>query len=134
MTAFYFDVGGVLIPDHFAPDKALDVFAELGKRYGFGASCARGVHKATAVSPNKWDSRGSWFSGTLLTHTGLLVEGTKSCVNKNGNFGRRSGERASKNIVYCLGKYRVFSKPILVVCHMITRQPMKILAVHTELV
>ena len=50
MTAFYFDVGGVLIPDHFAPDKALDVFAELGKRYGFGARVAHAAY--TKLQPS----------------------------------------------------------------------------------
>jgi FMN phosphatase YigB (HAD superfamily) len=40
MTAFYFDVGGVLIPDRLAPDNALDVFRELGERYGFNPDVA----------------------------------------------------------------------------------------------
>jgi HAD superfamily hydrolase (TIGR01509 family) len=40
MTAFYFDVGGVLIPDLLAPDNALNVFCELGRRYGFSPEAA----------------------------------------------------------------------------------------------
>ena len=40
MTAFYFDVGGVLIPDQLAPDNALNVFRELGERYGFSPEVA----------------------------------------------------------------------------------------------
>lgn len=40
MTAFYFDVGGVLIPDKFAPENALNVFRELGERYGFDPAAA----------------------------------------------------------------------------------------------
>jgi len=40
MTAFYFDVGGVLIPDKLAPDNALNVFRELGDRYGFSPEVA----------------------------------------------------------------------------------------------
>ena len=35
MTAFYFDVGGVLIPDQLSSNNALNVFRELGKRHGF---------------------------------------------------------------------------------------------------
>ena len=35
MAAFYFDVGGVLIPDKLAPDNALNVFRQLAKRYNF---------------------------------------------------------------------------------------------------
>ena len=34
MTAFYFDVGGVIVPDKLAADNALSVFRELAKRYG----------------------------------------------------------------------------------------------------
>jgi FMN phosphatase YigB (HAD superfamily) len=40
MTAFYFDVGGVLIPDQLAPANALNVFRELGERYGFSPEVA----------------------------------------------------------------------------------------------
>lgn len=40
MTAFYFDVGGVLIPDKFAPSNALKVFRELGRRYSFAPDSA----------------------------------------------------------------------------------------------
>lgn len=40
MTAFYFDVGGVLIPDKLAPDNALNVFRELGERYSFNPAAA----------------------------------------------------------------------------------------------
>jgi FMN phosphatase YigB (HAD superfamily) len=40
MTAFYFDVGGVLIPDQLAPENALNVFRELGERYGFSPEVA----------------------------------------------------------------------------------------------
>lgn len=35
MTSFYFDVGGVLIPDKLGPENAVNVFRELGERYGF---------------------------------------------------------------------------------------------------
>jgi HAD superfamily hydrolase (TIGR01509 family) len=44
MGAFYFDVGGVLIPDKLAPDNALDVFRELGERYGFHAETAHATY------------------------------------------------------------------------------------------
>lgn len=33
MASFYFDVGGVLIPDHFAPHNSLHVFRQLAQRY-----------------------------------------------------------------------------------------------------
>ena len=33
--AFYFDVGGVLIPDNFAVDNALNTFRQLATRYSF---------------------------------------------------------------------------------------------------
>lgn len=44
MTAFYFDVGGVLIPDKLAPANALNVFRELGQRYGFVPETAHAVY------------------------------------------------------------------------------------------
>jgi HAD superfamily hydrolase (TIGR01509 family) len=34
MTSFYFDVGGVLIPDNFAPANSLNVFRQLARRHG----------------------------------------------------------------------------------------------------
>jgi putative hydrolase of the HAD superfamily len=34
MASFYFDVGGVLIPDNFAPDNSLNVFRQLARRHG----------------------------------------------------------------------------------------------------
>jgi len=34
MASFYFDVGGVLIPDNFAPDNSLNVFRQLAQRHG----------------------------------------------------------------------------------------------------
>ena len=40
MTAFYFDVAGVLIPDQFAPNNAPNVFRQLGGRYGFSPEVA----------------------------------------------------------------------------------------------
>jgi len=33
MASFYFDVGGVLIPDNFAPDNSLNVFRQLARRH-----------------------------------------------------------------------------------------------------
>lgn len=44
MTAFYFDVGGVLIPDKFAPNNALNVFRELGQRYSFNSDVAHATY------------------------------------------------------------------------------------------
>jgi HAD superfamily hydrolase (TIGR01509 family) len=44
MTAFYFDVGGVLIPDRFGSDNALTVFRELGERYGFSPEVAHATY------------------------------------------------------------------------------------------
>lgn len=44
MTAFYFDVGGVLIPDQLSPDNALKIFRELGKRYGFSPEVAHATY------------------------------------------------------------------------------------------
>jgi HAD superfamily hydrolase (TIGR01509 family) len=35
MVSFYFDVGGVLIPDKLAPDNARNVFMQLAKRHRF---------------------------------------------------------------------------------------------------
>lgn len=35
MPAFYFDVGGVLIPDNFAPNNALEAFQRLARRQKF---------------------------------------------------------------------------------------------------
>src|ERR1700675_575652 len=35
MVSFYFDVGGVLIPDKLAPDNARNVFKQLAKRHRF---------------------------------------------------------------------------------------------------
>lgn len=40
MTGFYFDVGGVLIPDKFAPSHALNVLREWARRYGFAPEAA----------------------------------------------------------------------------------------------
>jgi FMN phosphatase YigB (HAD superfamily) len=42
VPAFYFDVGGVLIPDNFAPQNALNTFEQLRERHGFdpAAACA----------------------------------------------------------------------------------------------
>ncbi len=42
--AFYFDVGGVLIPDKLAPDNALNAFRELGKRHGFDPVIAHATY------------------------------------------------------------------------------------------
>jgi FMN phosphatase YigB (HAD superfamily) len=50
MTAFYFDVGGVLIPDRLAPDNALNVFRELGKRCDFAPETAHAAY--TALQPS----------------------------------------------------------------------------------
>lgn len=40
MQAFYFDVGGVLIPDKFAPGNAMSVLRELGQRHRFDPELA----------------------------------------------------------------------------------------------
>lgn len=50
MTAFYFDVGGVLIPDKLAPGNALSVFRELGQRYGFAPEVAHETY--TRLQPS----------------------------------------------------------------------------------
>jgi len=50
MTAFYFDVGGVLIPDQLAPGNALKVFGELGERYGFNPELAHATY--TKLQPS----------------------------------------------------------------------------------
>jgi HAD superfamily hydrolase (TIGR01509 family) len=50
MTAFYFDVGGVLIPDRFAPGNSLNVFRELGQRYGFNPDVAHATY--TRLQPS----------------------------------------------------------------------------------
>jgi len=44
MAAFYFDVGGVLIPDKLAPDNALNVFRQLAKRYSFNPHDAHATY------------------------------------------------------------------------------------------
>lgn len=44
MKAFYFDVGGVLIPDKLAPHNALDVFRELAARHGFAPEAAHAAY------------------------------------------------------------------------------------------
>jgi len=42
VPSFYFDVGGVLIPDNFAPHNVLQTFRQLQAQYGFdpAAACA----------------------------------------------------------------------------------------------
>jgi putative hydrolase of the HAD superfamily len=45
MPAFYFDVGGVIIPDRFAPSHALAVFRELAGRYSFSPEAAYATYK-----------------------------------------------------------------------------------------
>jgi HAD superfamily hydrolase (TIGR01509 family) len=44
VAGFYFDVGGVLIPDQLAPSNALNVFRELGQRYGFKPDAAHATY------------------------------------------------------------------------------------------
>jgi len=44
MSAFYFDVGGVLIPDKLAPDNALNVFRQLARRYNFSPDDAHSTY------------------------------------------------------------------------------------------
>ena len=44
MAAFYFDVGGVLIPDKLAPDNALNVFRQLAKRYSINPEDAHATY------------------------------------------------------------------------------------------
>jgi HAD superfamily hydrolase (TIGR01509 family) len=50
MTAFYFDVGGVLIPDKLAPENALNVFRDLGQRYNIDPDVA--YAKYTELQPS----------------------------------------------------------------------------------
>lgn len=50
MTAFYFDVGGVLIPDELSPNNALNVFRQLGKRYSFSPEVAHATY--TRLQPS----------------------------------------------------------------------------------
>lgn len=50
MKAFYFDVGGVLIPDKLAPNNALNAFRELGRRYGFASELAHAAY--TRLQPS----------------------------------------------------------------------------------
>jgi HAD superfamily hydrolase (TIGR01509 family) len=50
MTAFYFDVGGVLISDKFAPSNALAVFRELAQRHSFAPEAAYAAY--TRLQPS----------------------------------------------------------------------------------
>jgi HAD superfamily hydrolase (TIGR01509 family) len=50
MASFYFDVGGVLIPDHFAPDNSLNVFRQLAQRHDIDPEDAHA--KYTELQPS----------------------------------------------------------------------------------
>jgi HAD superfamily hydrolase (TIGR01509 family) len=50
MASFYFDVGGVLIPDNFAPDNSLNVFRQLAHRYDIDPDDAHA--KYTELQPS----------------------------------------------------------------------------------
>lgn len=50
MKAFYFDVGGVLIPDHFRPENALNVFRELATRHRIDADASHAAY--TKLQPS----------------------------------------------------------------------------------
>lgn len=50
MIAFYFDVGGVLIPDGLGPGKARDFFRELAERHGFSPEVAHATY--TRLQPS----------------------------------------------------------------------------------
>jgi HAD superfamily hydrolase (TIGR01509 family) len=65
MTAFYFDVAGVLIPDRFASDNALNVFRELGERYGFSPEVAHVTYAKLQPSLDLGVTRLSDFCAAL---------------------------------------------------------------------
>jgi HAD superfamily hydrolase (TIGR01509 family) len=44
MAAFYFDVGGVLIPDQLAPENAINVFRKWAPRYNFNPDSAHATY------------------------------------------------------------------------------------------
>jgi HAD superfamily hydrolase (TIGR01509 family) len=50
MASFYFDVGGVLIPDNFAPDNSLNVFRQLAHRHDIDPDDAHA--KYTELQPS----------------------------------------------------------------------------------
>jgi FMN phosphatase YigB (HAD superfamily) len=50
MIAFYFDVGGVLIPDQLAPSNALSVFTEMSRHRGFAPDVAYAAY--TRLQPS----------------------------------------------------------------------------------
>jgi HAD superfamily hydrolase (TIGR01509 family) len=50
MAAFYFDVGGVLIPDQFAPENAINVFRKWAPRYNFNPDSAHATY--TKLQPS----------------------------------------------------------------------------------
>jgi len=50
MSAFYFDVGGVLIPDQLRADNALNIFRGLGELYGFDPAVAHATY--TKLQPS----------------------------------------------------------------------------------
>jgi HAD superfamily hydrolase (TIGR01509 family) len=45
MPAFYFDVGGVLIPDNFAPESALKAFQQLQQPKGLDPAAAYAIYQ-----------------------------------------------------------------------------------------
>lgn len=47
MRAFYFDVGGVLIPDNFSPSTALQAFRKLAENQKFDAVAAHAIYTET---------------------------------------------------------------------------------------
>jgi putative hydrolase of the HAD superfamily len=50
MTTFYFDVSGVLIPERFSSDNALNIFRELGERYSFNPEVAHAKYTKLQLS------------------------------------------------------------------------------------
>lgn len=50
MSAFYFDVGGVLIPDQLAPANAPNVFRQLGQKHGFDPEAGHAAY--TKLQPS----------------------------------------------------------------------------------
>lgn len=50
MVSFYFDVGGVLIPDNLAPANALNVFNQLAQKHGIDAAEAHAAY--TQLQPS----------------------------------------------------------------------------------
>lgn len=65
MKAFYFDVAGVLIPDNFAPGNAMNVFRELGRRYGFDSAVAHEAYIRLQPSLDLGETSLAYLCGSI---------------------------------------------------------------------